>query len=111
MIREHSGQINQRFNPTNIQFDEHGSTAIAIKSAFGKKFLKTSTWGWDYCVDKHKKYFNSSEVEFFCFSQCTEEPCQVQSRKNEIDQFDFQTEWVLSKATHRHARLLGQPEK
>ena len=30
MIREHSGQINQRFNPTNIQFDERASTKIAI---------------------------------------------------------------------------------
>lgn len=40
MIREHSGQINQHFNLTHIQFDKHGSTKIAIKSAFGKKVSK-----------------------------------------------------------------------
>ena len=38
MITEHSGQIKKRFNPTNIQLDEHGSTKIAIKFAFGKSF-------------------------------------------------------------------------
>ena len=68
MISEHSGQINQRFNPTNTQFDKHGSTKIAIKSAFGETFLKTRTLGCDYyrSVDKHKKYFNSSDVDLFC---------------------------------------------
>ena len=70
MIREHSGQINQHFNPTNIQFHEHGSTKIAIKSAFVEKFLQIRTLGCDYhldrSVDKHNKYFNSSDVDLFC---------------------------------------------
>ena len=65
MIREHSGQINQRYNPTKIQFDEHGSTKIAIKAVFGQGFLETHTLGFDYHVDRsvktHKKYFNSKD--------------------------------------------------
>ena len=48
MIREHFGQINQRFNPTNIQLNVHGSTKIAIKAVFGEVFLKTRTLGCDY---------------------------------------------------------------
>ena len=70
MIREHFGHINQRFNPTNIQLDEHGSTKIAIKAVSGVEFLKKSTLGCGYhldrSVDKHKKHFNSSDVDLFC---------------------------------------------
>ena len=43
MIREHSRQINQSFNPRNIQFDDHGSTKIAIEAVFEEEFLKTRT--------------------------------------------------------------------
>ena len=32
ILRKHSRQVNQRFNPTNIKFGEHGSTKIAYKS-------------------------------------------------------------------------------
>ena len=68
MIREHSGQINQRFNSTNIQFGEHGSTKIAIKAVFGEEFLKTCTLGCDYHLDRsvYKKHFNSCDVDLFC---------------------------------------------
>ena len=59
MLRKHSRQINQRFKPTNIQFDEHGCTKIAIKAVFGEEFLKPRTLGCDYhldgSVDKYKK--------------------------------------------------------
>ena len=69
MIREHSEQINQRFNLTNIQFDKHGSTKIAIKAVFGEEFLKTRTLGCGYhlecSADKHKKHFNSTDVDLF----------------------------------------------
>ena len=70
IIKEHSGKINQLFNPTNIQYDKHGSTKISVKSAFGEKFLKTCTSGCDYyldcSIDKHKKYFNSSDIDLLC---------------------------------------------
>ena len=69
MTRQHFRQINQRFNPTNMQFDEHRSTKIAIKAVFGEEFLKTCTLGYDYHLDrsaeKHKKYFNNSDVDLF----------------------------------------------
>ena len=43
MISAQSGQINQRFSPTNIQFTEHGSTKIGIKSPFEENLLKNGT--------------------------------------------------------------------
>ena len=88
MIREHSGQINQRFNPANIQLDERGSTKIAIKAVFGDEFLKARTLGChfrlDCSVDKHKKYFNSSGVDLFCVS--------VNSLKNSVTEDGYNRE-------------------
>ena len=70
-LRKHSPQMNQRFNPNNIQSDEHGCTKIAIKVVLGEEFLKPHTLGCDYhldrSVDKSKKYLNSSDFELFCF--------------------------------------------
>ena len=70
MIREHSGQINQRFNTTKMQFDEHGSTKVAIKAIFWEEFPETHTLGCDYHLDrsvkKHKKYFKSSDIDLRC---------------------------------------------
>ena len=114
---EYSGQINQRFNPNNIQFDEHGSTKIAIKFAFGEKFLKTRTLGCnnhlDRSVDKHKKYFNTNNVDLFCVlvnarknSVMEDELNQKKSRLTNL--ISKQPEFCQSPLTH--ARLLGQSE-
>ena len=71
MLRKHSRQINQHFNPTNIHFDEHSCTKIAIKAVFGEEFLKPRTLGCDChvdrSVDKRKKCFNSSDSDLFCY--------------------------------------------
>ena len=68
MLNDYTNQ-SDKFNPINIQFDEHQSTKIAIKSVFGEEFLLTRTLGCDYhlnrSVEKHKKYVNSSDATLF----------------------------------------------
>ena len=82
-LRKIYRRINQRFNPTNIQLKENGCTKIA-----GEEFLKPRTLGCDYhldrSVDKHKKYFNSSYFDLFCFL--------VNSLKNSVTEDGYNRE-------------------
>ena len=85
MLRKHFRQINQCFKPTNIQFDEHGCTKLAIKAVFREEFLKPRKLGCDYhldrVIDKHKNYLTVGTLTEDGYNQ----------EEKGIGQFDFQT--------------------